>query len=117
MHTSPKEIDLSPKILCLLKLSILDIISFLCTQASGLHGAIFQSSQVCRPSAGRRGKGEGKYEPCAAEETKHDGIVLRKGPAQASLAPWATCLFGEKEGRKEGSTHFEKSKPFHSVKI
>lgn len=52
------------------------------------------------PVQGREGRGKENMN-CAAEETKHDGIVLRKGPAQAGLAPWATCLFAG-EGRKEG---------------
>ena len=96
VQTSPRKIYLSPKILCPFKL--LDLISFLWTQARGLHGAIFPSSQVYSPSAGRTRSGEGRYEPCAAGLPTGEGMVLIKEPAQAGLAPWTVCLFGEKEG-------------------
>ena len=56
VQTSPGKIYLSPKILCRFKL--LDLISFLWTQARGLHGAIFQAAKSAVPV--QEGQGVGK---------------------------------------------------------
>lgn len=66
------------------------------------------------PLQGTQG-GRRKYEPCAAGDPRHGGLVLRKGPFQSAQLPGhpAACLSGEKKGR---SKHFVKSKTLHNVK-